>query len=107
MPDDPRLPIARRIDTGLTRELGLGIELPRMLRSALYARDVLLVCQAYPDTELPELALQFRLAGAAPADGSVSTSGFDSSVPVSLPAADFDTHQPASRWLSPSRWFSR
>jgi hypothetical protein len=87
--------------------LTLGIELPRMLGSALYARDVLLVCQAYPDTELPELALQFRLAGAALADNSTPTGGVDSSEPASLPAVDSDTNQPAMRWLSPSRWFSR
>jgi hypothetical protein len=75
-----RLQLANRIHLGLMRELGQGIDLQRMLNSALYARDVLLVCQAHADTELPQLGEQFRQAGA---------------------------RQPVRRWLTPSTWFAR
>lgn len=107
---DPRLLLARRIDAGLERQLGMGIELPRLLGSALYARDVLLVCQAYPDTELPELALQFRVAsaGAAAANTSAPASGFDSSTPAdSAPGGAERPDSRARRWHNPSSWFGR
>lgn len=119
--DPDRLQIAQRIHLGLMRELGQGIELRQMLHSALYARDVLLVCQAYPRTELPGLAEQFRRASAgrmaprrAPADAARDSRGFDPSQPASGAGgfdALFDSLPPPRpvprRWLQPSTWFTR
>ena len=114
-----RLQLANRIHLGLMRELGQGLDLKQMLGSTLYARDVLLVCQAYPDTELPQLAEQFREATAEwlarrtgwPRDSS----GFGASKPAVSTYSGFDDlgaemaepRQPARRWLTPSSWFSR
>ncbi|MEY3296396.1 MAG: hypothetical protein RLZZ451_2444, partial [Pseudomonadota bacterium] len=50
-------------------ELGQGIEAPRMLAEPLYARDVLLVCDALAVTDGPLLARAFRRAAAAPEEG--------------------------------------
>jgi len=114
-----RLQLANRIHLGLMRELGQGIDLKQMLNSALYARDVLLVCQAYPDTELPQLSEQFLEATAeqmarrtdrqrdssgfgAPRAAANSHTGFDE-----YAEALADADQPARRWLTPSTWFAR
>ena len=56
------LKIAGRINALLVREIGQGIDPARMLAEPLYARDVLLVCQALPGSELAELAPQFSQA---------------------------------------------
>ncbi len=96
------LQIAQRIDAGLKREIGTGVDLRRLLTQTLYARDVLLVCDALRGSELASLSAQFRQAsaeraGAAePASGWGALSGFG---PTSKPPAE------APRWFSPSRWF--
>jgi hypothetical protein len=54
--------IAGRINALLVREMGQGIDPARMLTEPLYARDVLLVCEALPGSELAELAPKFRQA---------------------------------------------
>ena len=54
--------IAARINALLVIEMGQGIDPARMLTEPLYARDVLLVCEALPGTELATLAPQFRQA---------------------------------------------
>ena len=54
--------IADRIDAGLRRELGQGIDRESMVREPLYARDVLLVCDGMRGSELARHAQQFRLA---------------------------------------------
>jgi hypothetical protein len=54
--------IAQRIHTVLSQELDQGIDVKRMLAQPLYARDVLLVCDAMRDTDLPLLAEQYRAA---------------------------------------------
>jgi len=114
-----RLQLANRIHLGLMRELGQGIDIKQMLNSRLYARDVLLVCQAYPDTELPFLCDQFRRAAAEPltqaADAQRDSSGFGASKPAVSAHSGFDewaeslaeSRQPARRWLTPSTWFAR
>ena len=114
-----RLQLANRIHLGLMRELGQGINLKQMLDSALYARDVLLVCQAYPDTELPRLSEQFREATAEwlvqRSAWKRDSSGFGASKPAAGTHSGFDEFaealseapQPARRWLTPSSWFSR
>ena len=58
--------IADRIDAGLRRELGQGIERERLVHEPLYARDVLLVCDAMRGSDLARHARQFRLALEAP-----------------------------------------
>jgi hypothetical protein len=106
------------------RELGQGIDVKQMLQSALYARDVLLVCQACPDTELPQLAEQFRQATAdrivrRAARPDLQRDGSGAGTPKqALASAAFDefadslsiTRMPrplARRWLTPSTWFVR
>ncbi len=106
------------------RELGQGIDVKQMLNSALYARDVLLVCQAYPDSELPALGRQFSRAAAeaerhvAPRPSRLSrdSSGFGISKPAASGGfSDFDAffdsghghRQAQRRWLAPSTWFGR
>ena len=64
MDSQHRLNLATRIHLGLMRELGQGIDVKQMLGSALYARDVLLVCQAFPGSDLQRLGEQFRQASA-------------------------------------------
>jgi len=55
-----RLQIATRIHYALKRELGCGIDIGRLLKQPLYARDVLLVCDASEDNDLRRLAAAFR-----------------------------------------------
>jgi hypothetical protein len=55
-----KLRIATKIHFFLLRELGQGIDIEKMLSHELYARDVLLVCEACQGTELARLAAQFR-----------------------------------------------
>jgi hypothetical protein len=57
--------IADRLDAGLQREIGQGIARERMVHEPLYARDVLLVCDALRGTELERDAQKFRAAMAA------------------------------------------
>jgi hypothetical protein len=63
------LKLAARIHALLEHELGQGIEAPRLLADSLYARDVLLVCEALVATDGPLLARAFRRAAAAPEEG--------------------------------------
>ena len=63
------LKIADRIHRVLVRQLGQGLDRQRMVREPLYARDVLLVCDALRDTDAPFLAQHFRRAAAAPEEG--------------------------------------
>jgi len=119
-----RLNLASHIHLGLMRELGQGIDVKQMLGSALYARDVLLVCQAFPGSDLQRLGEQFRQASAdlserraaQPAGWRRDRSAFGvSRPPVSKAHSEFDdfadslpdTRQPARRWLTPSTWFAR
>lgn len=122
MDNQLRLHVANRIHLGLMRELGQGIDVKQMLGSALYARDVLLVCQACQDSELRRLGEQFRQASTEPNAGRAArraghrrdSHGFGASRP-SPPHSAFDevvdsltdTRQPSRRWLTPSTWFAR
>jgi hypothetical protein len=58
------LKIAERLHTLLLAELGVGLDAERMVEDPLYARDVLLVADAYRSHDLATLAAHFR-AGAA------------------------------------------
>lgn len=107
-----RLQVATRIHFLMLRELGRGIDVAQMLNRCLYARDVLLVCDACPGTDLCKLSQQFReisTADVPTVDESVDTgfqaslfahesTGFGASLLPSDTAA-----RPAAR---PS-WFSR
>ena len=62
-PTGLQLKIAQRINLLLQRELAQGIDVPRMLAQPLYARDVLLVCDAVRGSDLALLAQQFRDCG--------------------------------------------
>ena len=124
-----RQQLAHRLHAALMRELGQGIDVKQMLGSVLYARDVLLVCQAYPGSELQQLGQQFRLAEVEAPWPEASArfgawrrdrSGFGVSKPgTSESFSDFDalidsaheagqaTRHTARRWLTPSTWFTR
>ena len=54
------LKVAEKMNALLEIELGEGIDTRRMLDDALYARDVLLVCEALRGTGLRHLARLFR-----------------------------------------------
>ncbi|MDP2004183.1 MAG: hypothetical protein Q8K45_00765 [Rubrivivax sp.] len=77
------LKIAQRIHAGLLAELGQGIDAQRMLADPLYARDVLLVCDALPEGDLAQLAPLFRSAALAADEAAEPaarrTSGFSAS----------------------------
>jgi len=87
-----RLQLATRIHYALLREIGHGIDVGRLLKQALYARDVLLVCDACSGHDLRRLAIAFRGASLPPpADGTAAgvssfgaSQGWSSSL-VSLP----------------------
>jgi hypothetical protein len=76
-----RLQLATRIHYALLREVGQGIDVGRLLKHPLYARDVLLVCDACTGHDLRRLATAFRGASMPDraAGGSGGSSGFDSS----------------------------
>jgi hypothetical protein len=66
------LKIAERMNALLLHELGQGVDGLRMVAEPLYARDVLLVCDAMPGTELATLAQQYRVAATEPAQASAA-----------------------------------
>ena len=69
------LKIADRMSALLQRELGQGVDGLRMVAESLYARDVLLVCDAMPGTEGATLAQQFRMAASEkPPDSAAAPS---------------------------------
>ena len=116
---DPRTIIATRIDLHLRRHLGVGVDSRRALTDARYMRNVLLVCDAMSDTDLPLLARQFRVAGervaaetrqqpgrdAGPPQGwAANTSGFGvSHLP---PRPDQGEPVESKPWFTPSRWLA-
>ena len=72
-----RLQLATRIHYALRRETGIGIDVGRLLKQPLYARDVLLVCDACSGHDLPRLARAFRGAMQEAIDaGATGTSTF-------------------------------
>jgi hypothetical protein len=94
MADERRQRIAERMHLLLVRELGEGIDVGRMLAQPLYARDVLLVCEALRGSDLEVLGKQFRYATEAMDDAvSLPPSRWPDSTPTS----------PPSRW--PRGWF--
>ena len=119
MNDARLLRIANRISLLLLKQLGESIDVRRMTAEPLYARDVLLVCEAEPGSDLDSLAHHFRVASAEPVDAHGQPSGFggdstgfglsrpagsDSELPP-LPMAHAGSTPP--RWFSRSRWLAR
>ncbi len=113
-----RLQLANRIHLQLTRDLGHGIDVQRLLADVRYARDVLLVCDALPQSDLPALSAQFRQAepseAAAPAAVWVKDRGrFAPSQPardsqLDIDLSDFDPPPAAAKpgpWRLAARWF--
>ncbi len=113
------LRIAERINTQLVRGLARGIDPQRMLAESLYARDVLLVCDAHHGSDLASLAQHFRLAAAEPPQDSrhpstwgAESTGFGASRPGGHSGFDAQSQSPAPRertgaWFSPSRWLGK
>jgi hypothetical protein len=93
---DPRDIIATRIDLHLRRHLGVGVDSHRALTDARYMRDVLLVCDAMADTDLPLLARQFRVAGERMAQEASQHPGHDAGPPQGWAAntSGFGVSQP-------------
>jgi len=84
-----RLQLATRIHYALLREIGQGIDVGSLLKHPLYARDVLLVCDACTGHDLRRLATAFRgvsmpEATSGDASGSSSSQAWSSSL-ASLP----------------------
>ena len=120
MNEDRLLRIANRINLLLLRELGQGIDVKRMISQPRYARDVLLVCDARPGTDIASLALHFRQVRRAQANGesgppstlggdsSGFASGFGSSRPAAVDSSFGIGVMPVPRavrpWFSPARW---
>ena len=116
MNNDRLLRIANRINLLLLRELGQGIDGKRMISQPRYARDVLLVCDARPGTDIASLALHFRQVGRAQARGesgppstlSGESTGFGMSRPAEVDSSFGIGVMPAARavrpWFSPARW---
>jgi len=93
--------LADRLHSLLLQQLGMGLDARRMLEEPLYARDVLLVCAAHPDTELARLAQEFRAAAAAPVRAATQTPADRTGPP--LPARQAP-HSPLSRFPRLSRF---
>jgi hypothetical protein len=77
-----RLQLATRIHFALLRELGQGVDVGRFLKHPLYARDVLLVCDACSGHDLRRLATAFRgasIPAVTTGGGTGDTSGFGAS----------------------------
>jgi len=105
---DPRAVIANRIDLGLRRHLGEGVDAQRTLTDERYARDVLLVCDAMKGTDLPLLARQFRAAERHMAAERIA--GGHHAGPAQDWAADtsgFGVPQPTAGSAAKRSWFSR
>jgi hypothetical protein len=120
-----RLQIATRIHYLLLREIGQGIDIERMLKQPRYERDVLLVCDACPGTELATLAQQYREAGMPPAAGvnvrrgghapqatgwSGSTTGFGITRPLEAAdtaASEIEPDKPGPKRPPKRNWISR
>jgi len=76
-----RLQLATRIHYALLRDIGQGIDVGRLLKHPLYARDVLLVCDACSGHDLRRLATAFRGVSMSDAMGGSASdaSGFGAS----------------------------
>jgi hypothetical protein len=100
-----RLQIATRIHYALMRELGHGIDVGRLLKYPLYARDVLLVCDACTGNDLHRLAVAFRgitpAAGARPSAFGASGFGASGFGPSPLSASQFASSGPPSQGSTP------
>jgi hypothetical protein len=115
---DPRTVIAEHIDRQLRHHLGEGVDAHRTLHDARYARDVLLVCDAMQDTELPALARQFRAASEhiAAERRQLQAPGHHADLvqPWAVDTSDVGVSQPPELspapgrkpWYLPSRWLS-
>jgi hypothetical protein len=96
-----RLQLATRIHYALLRELGHGIDVGRLLKHPLYARDVLLVCDTCTGNDLQRLAKAFRgamqeaVAAGASGTSTFGLSAFNSSQ-LSAPGVGWDESVPTA-----------
>ena len=112
------LKVADRINNLLWHELQQGIDIERMVEEPLYARDVLLVCDAHAGTDLAALAQHFRAAAVAvepPPEkprrkrkGAALASGFMNSIhSIFGPTSSLPPEVDAAARPKPRPWFSR
>ena len=80
----------------LMHEFGQGVDIQRLLKEPLYARDVLLVCDALRDSDLSVLAQQFRAADDVDAGASQGAENADEQPSI----------WPKS-WVKAGRWLSK
>lgn len=93
---DPTLvTLAQRISAGLMRELGTGIDARRMVAQPVYARDVLLVCEAMKGSELEALGQQFQAL----------QRGEESIPTTTRPGSLWPESRSGAPSLSPRSWF--
>ena len=78
------LPIARQLQSVLLLEIEHEIEIERMVSDERYARDVLLVCDACPQTVLPQLATQYRAVW-APAAAAAAAAAAQEAPAMAMP----------------------
>ena len=108
-----RLQIATRLHFVLLRELGRGIDVGKMLKRDVYARDVLLVCDAHGDPELSRLAQAFRGATDDAGQPTASTMAWRESQFVAAEASGFGAsrpmtaHAPVTTPAESRTWFDR
>jgi hypothetical protein len=111
-----RLQLASRIQLLLFRELGEKIAIDRLLSNDIYARDVLLVCEALRNEELVDLAHRFRRMSPVhgkgghepqPVDWSENTSGFSLQPPPEDAPSSEPPHRGSGGWLAATRRWLR
>ena len=107
------LKIAQHMNARLLTDIGQGIDAPRVLADALYARDVLLVCDAMRGSELATLAQLYRAAEKAEPDDvdARPSSGFGAFIssifgPTSTSPGVLDSPPPPPHGRNRS-WFAR
>jgi hypothetical protein len=102
-----RLQIATRIHYALMRELGHGVDVGHLLKHPLYARDVLLVCDACSGNDLPRLAVAFRgmtaAAGTQPSVFDASGFGVSAFGSSGFGVSQFTTSAAPSSWSTPAQ----
>jgi hypothetical protein len=84
--------LAELIALGLRERLGVVLDTTRVLDDALYARDVLLVCDAYRGQDLAELAQHFRAARDEPVALPQAARAAPAASNFGAPSSGLDTH---------------
>ncbi len=107
------LRIGNRINLVLLRQLGVGVDVKRLIDEPLYARDVFFVCGGLPGTDLVALARDLRSALEEPDEAPSSEPPWSfrhtrPAVDSELPQEELERRQQrAPAWPLPLRWLAR